>query len=300
VAGTTPLNAVGTNQGDQLGIVNNLINTVIALETFVGVTSSAVTTSLAYGANHVISVTGTLTSSSFTIPASGSTVVVAVLAVTWPIQGQKIYISDGTHVMYGTITTVGSSTSITVLNTGDTGNNVSGTMATAARVELVDYQNVVWDKFTAMDNDPPATLYATFDVINNISTLGFNDSATWGAVFKSVLPQFAALGSGIIVHVKWASVAAVAGAAMFGAAYERMNLTFNSDHFGTQVTTTTTTSGTAGVLNDTAIAIPYANMGSTVSGDPYRLQIQRIGANAGDTLVGNAEVLFVTVESGVL
>jgi hypothetical protein len=33
VAGSTPLNAVGTNQGDQLGITNNLINTVINLET---------------------------------------------------------------------------------------------------------------------------------------------------------------------------------------------------------------------------------------------------------------------------
>jgi hypothetical protein len=33
VAGTTPLNAVGTNQGDQLGITKNLINTSIALET---------------------------------------------------------------------------------------------------------------------------------------------------------------------------------------------------------------------------------------------------------------------------
>src|ERR1700726_4595938 len=48
VAGTTPLNAVGTNQGDQLGITNNLINQVIALETFAGVTSSTVTTTLEY------------------------------------------------------------------------------------------------------------------------------------------------------------------------------------------------------------------------------------------------------------
>lgn len=481
VAGTTALNAVGTNQGDQLGITNNLINTVVALETAVGVTNSAVTTSLTYGVNHLAAaspyttttssfvipaagspvtlaitsaswpivgqvveindgtnygffeittvtsgvsiavtnrgyngnpvsgtmataasvslssagqatatkagllptppntvttflrgdvtfatppsatatvagyvptppnnvttflrgdasfstppsatstvsgyvptppnnttqflrgdaafaspgVTTTSTNGTFTIPASGSTVAVTIVACTWPIVGQKVYISDGggTNKMFGMITVVGSSTSITVLNTGDTGNAVSGTMGTLAGVSLVDYQSVVWDKFTAGDNDPPATLYATFDVINNISTLGFNDSATWGAVFKSVLPQFAALGSGIIVHVKWASVAAVTGAAMFGAAYERMNLTFNSDHFGTQVTGTTTTSGTAGVLNDTSITIPYANMGSTVAGDPYRLQIQRIGANGADTLVGNAEVVFVTVESGVL
>ena len=48
VAGTTPLNAVGTNQGDQLGITNNLINQVIALQTKCGVTASADTSSLDY------------------------------------------------------------------------------------------------------------------------------------------------------------------------------------------------------------------------------------------------------------
>ncbi len=48
VAGTTPLNAVGTNQGDQLGITNNLINTMVGIETLVGVTNSTVTTTHEY------------------------------------------------------------------------------------------------------------------------------------------------------------------------------------------------------------------------------------------------------------
>ena len=45
VAGTTALNAVGSNQGNQLGITNNLINTMIGVETLVGVTNGTVTTS---------------------------------------------------------------------------------------------------------------------------------------------------------------------------------------------------------------------------------------------------------------
>jgi hypothetical protein len=48
VAGTTPLNAVGTNQGDQLGITNNLINTMIGVETLVGITNSTTTTTHEY------------------------------------------------------------------------------------------------------------------------------------------------------------------------------------------------------------------------------------------------------------
>lgn len=48
VANNTLLGAVGPNQGDQLGITNNLINQVIALENQVGITESTVTTSLVY------------------------------------------------------------------------------------------------------------------------------------------------------------------------------------------------------------------------------------------------------------
>ncbi len=46
--GLTPLNAIGANQGDQLGITNNLINTLIGVETLVGVTNSTVTTTHDY------------------------------------------------------------------------------------------------------------------------------------------------------------------------------------------------------------------------------------------------------------
>ncbi len=132
-------------------------------------------------------------------------------------------------------------------------------------------------------------------MINSISTLGFVKGTATAAVFKSVLPQFAVLGAGVIIRVKWASVAAVTGNVTWGAAFEPTSLaTINSDHFGTQVTTTTTVSGTAGLPVETAITIPYANMGSAVSNNLYRLQIQRL---ATDTMVGNAELLSVTLES---
>jgi hypothetical protein len=48
IAGNTLLGSAGTNQGDQLGITKNLINSVMALQSVVGVTASAVTTSLVY------------------------------------------------------------------------------------------------------------------------------------------------------------------------------------------------------------------------------------------------------------
>ena len=48
IPGTTSLSAVGTNQGDQLGITRNLINSLIALENKVGINGSTVTTTLEY------------------------------------------------------------------------------------------------------------------------------------------------------------------------------------------------------------------------------------------------------------
>src|SRR4030081_3203809 len=53
VAGTTPLGATGSGQGDLLGITRNLINQVVALQTKLGINASADTASLDYLAKHV-------------------------------------------------------------------------------------------------------------------------------------------------------------------------------------------------------------------------------------------------------
>lgn len=50
VTGSTPTASTGSGQGDLLGVVNNLIAQIIALQTKVGVTSSADTTSLDFRA----------------------------------------------------------------------------------------------------------------------------------------------------------------------------------------------------------------------------------------------------------
>lgn len=78
----------------------------------------------------------TTTTSSFTIPAAGSPVTIAITSVTWPIVGQVLEINDGTHYGFFEVTTVTSGVSIAVTNRGYNGNPVSGTMATAASVSL--------------------------------------------------------------------------------------------------------------------------------------------------------------------
>jgi hypothetical protein len=79
----------------------------------------------------------TETNGTFTIPAAGSTVAVTVQSASWTAVGQTLYISDGTNAGFFEITVRTSATSITVKNQGYQGNSTSGTMATAALVELM-------------------------------------------------------------------------------------------------------------------------------------------------------------------
>ena len=78
----------------------------------------------------------TTTTASFTMPAVNGTVTIAVTAAAWTKLGQTLYISDGTNSGWWEITTRTSTTSLVVTNRGYTGNPTSGTMATAAVVQL--------------------------------------------------------------------------------------------------------------------------------------------------------------------
>lgn len=78
----------------------------------------------------------TKTSASFTIPASGGTVAIAIVASGWPSLGQTLFIYDGTSRLFAEVTTVTSTTALTVTNRGYLGSAVSGTMGSGASVVL--------------------------------------------------------------------------------------------------------------------------------------------------------------------
>jgi hypothetical protein len=78
----------------------------------------------------------TKTTSSFTVPALGGAVTIAITSASWPVLGQTVLITDGTLFMFAEVTTVTSGVSIAVTNRGFKGNNVSGTMASGALVAL--------------------------------------------------------------------------------------------------------------------------------------------------------------------
>lgn len=121
--------------------------------------------------------------------------------------------------------------------------------------------------------------------------------ATIAAFFTGVIPQGSLFSTnGVKVRIQWNSSTATTGAAVWGAAYERFGVaTVNSDNFGTEVTLASTVGGTVNIDTEADISIPYANMNSSVAGDPFRLRIRRVTGGS-DTLVGPAFLFSVTME----
>jgi hypothetical protein len=152
--------------------------------------------------------------------------------------------------------------------------------------------------FTATDNQPPATSFATLDTrnsSNSIAVLDFDDASTESAVFVGIMPEGASLGSGLIVNLDFMATAATSGNVRWSVAFERCNTDLNADSFDTATAATVATSGTSGIV--TAGSITCTAIDGITAGDLFRLRVQRLGADAADTMTGDAELIAVEVRS---
>jgi hypothetical protein len=149
--------------------------------------------------------------------------------------------------------------------------------------------------FTATDNQPPATAFATLDTRNSIAVLDFDDAATESAVFVGILPEAADVSSGLIVSLRWMATTATSGDVRWSVAWEKSNTDLDSDSFDTATAATATTNGTSGIV--TVTNITCTNIDSLAAGDLFRLRVQRIGGDAADTMTGDAELVAVEVRS---
>lgn len=148
-------------------------------------------------------------------------------------------------------------------------------------------------QFTAGDNEPPASGYATFDTRNGIRVLDFDAASIEAAIFRGVLPSHYA-GGGLTLDLYWMATTATSGDVKWGVAYEENdpgNNDLDADAFGTESTAIGTTNGTSGKVTKTTITITHANMGSPAAGDPFRLKVRRVASDAADTMTGDAELL---------
>lgn len=151
--------------------------------------------------------------------------------------------------------------------------------------------------FTPLDNQPPATNYATIDTRNSIAVLDFDAATDESAVFVGIMPEGASLGSGLKIRLHWMSTSSTSGTCRWGVQIERMNTDLDSDSFDTAATTGTATNGTSGIITMTEITT--TNIDSVAAGEPFRLKVYRDadGTSGTDDMTGDAELVAVEVRS---
>ena len=151
------------------------------------------------------------------------------------------------------------------------------------------------------DNEPPASAYATLDTRNAHPTLDFDDSAaTEAAVFSFILPRHYAAG-GITVYLHWAATSATSGNVIWQTSFERVGASvqdMDSDGFATAITlSAAATDGTSGKVTSTNQAhTDGAQIDSIAVGELCRLKVERLGSNASDTMVGDAELVAIELK----
>ena len=153
--------------------------------------------------------------------------------------------------------------------------------------------------FTATDNRPPATAYATFDTRNTHPVLDFDAATDEEAVFSAVLPRHYGSG-GTTITIYWAATSATTGDVVWTGAWERIadeGQDMDADSFATANSATATTAGTSGSLQYTTIAFTDgAQMDSVALGEAFRLKITRDANAVGDTMTGDAELWAVEIK----
>jgi hypothetical protein len=149
--------------------------------------------------------------------------------------------------------------------------------------------------FNALDNQPPATNFATLDTRNSIAILDFDDTTDESAIFLSIIPEATVLTSGLSIRLIWTATTATSGDCVWDASLERMTTDIDTDSFDTAASVTTTTNATSGVPNYSTITL--TTIDSVTAGDGFRLKINRDANNGSDTMVGDAELIAVEVRS---
>jgi hypothetical protein len=148
--------------------------------------------------------------------------------------------------------------------------------------------------FNALDNQPPATNFATLDTRNSIAILDFDDTTDESAIFLSIIPEATVLTSGLSIRLIWTATTATSGDCVWDASLERMTTDIDTDSFDTAASVTATTNATSGVPNYSTITL--TTIDSVVAGDGFRLKITRDANNGSDTMSGDAELIAVEVQ----
>jgi hypothetical protein len=215
---------------------------------------------------------------------------------------EKLSLSDDINNILTLVQTESASWELGGGNTGTDLNDLSGSWQST--YTTVQSNSASWTNsktiafFTVLNNEPPATNFATLDTRNSHPILDFDTTTQEAAIFRNIIPEGVSLLNGCNVITQWAATSATSGTIGWDVAFERIasnGINLSADNFETpQTITAITVPSTAGVTLTSLCTFTQAQLPSGLTnGDMYRLRIRRDVAN--DTASGDAELLGIEV-----
>jgi hypothetical protein len=155
---------------------------------------------------------------------------------------------------------------------------------------LVHAKNLSY--FTALDNTPPATQFATLDTRNSIPVLNFDATVTERAIFKGIIPTGSNLSSGIKVNIEWIAATATAGNVVWGVQFENPTHDLDTDSFDIFTTGISAANITGGVIS--TLSLNCTAIDALKEGDSFRLRVIRSGDKTPeDSMTGDAQLIYL-------
>lgn len=145
-------------------------------------------------------------------------------------------------------------------------------------------------RWTALDNSPTATAYATFDTANNIPVLNFDAVTGESGIFSNIMPQGASFSNGIDARIFFRSAGGTTGAVVWNLAFESGNSNISTDGWTTGLNSSgAPANGTLGMQTVATISFSSTEIGGLTAGDFFRTRLSRVSLNAADTMTGDAQ-----------
>lgn len=147
--------------------------------------------------------------------------------------------------------------------------------------------------FTARENLPPATNFATLDTRNAIPVTEYDATTEESGAYIGVIPEGANLSSGLLVRLWWMGDTATSGNVRWGVQFEKSGTDVDVDSFDSLTEVTSAASATSGI--ETVAEITCTAIDSLAAGDRFRLRVVRRAADAADTMTGDAQLVAVEI-----
>lgn len=153
----------------------------------------------------------------------------------------------------------------------------------------------LWSALNANNATFPASNPAAASSRNGHPILAFDDTTAENVIFSPVMSNDYSAGN-LTIDIDWVAETATTGGVTWGVEFERVapgGTDIDSDSFHTQQTGTSTTNGTSGIKTRTSITLTQAEADGIAAGDAFRLRVQRVTGDGGDTLADDAQILGV-------